>query len=200
MAATSSSRSQMVLFDQEPAAPALLSGEKRDDYNALHARIVEAVRPTDALEAIWVGDVVDLTFDINRLRRMQLRIIEAAKAEALERLVRPVQGGSDSHRFAKAFHNATVKQVDAALKGMALNHDHVMAKALEVRIAEVDKVNSMIAQAEDRRNRALREIDRHRDVLAARLRAAAEIEDAHFEVVEDGCAVTGGPANAEIPG
>jgi hypothetical protein len=42
----------------------------------------------------------------------------------------------------------------------------------------------MIMQTEGRRNMMLREIDRHRDVLAQRLReAATEIEDAEFEEI-----------------
>jgi hypothetical protein len=47
-----------------------------------------------------------------------------------------------------------------------------------------DHLNTMIMQAEARRNTALREIERHRDLLAARLREAAAIEDAEFEEVE----------------
>jgi hypothetical protein len=42
----------------------------------------------------------------------------------------------------------------------------------------------MIMQAEVRRNMMLREIDRHRDVLARRLvEAATEIEDAEFKKI-----------------
>lgn len=42
----------------------------------------------------------------------------------------------------------------------------------------------MILQAEARRNMILREIDRHRDVVARRLRdVASEIEDAQFREI-----------------
>jgi hypothetical protein len=47
----------------------------------------------------------------------------------------------------------------------------------------------MVVQAESRRNAVLREIDRRRDLLAARLRAAAAIEDAEFEEVSPTTAV-----------
>jgi hypothetical protein len=61
--------------------------------------------------------------------------------------------------------------------------EDITAKAFELRLAAVERISGMITQAETRRNIALREIDRRRDSLAARLRAAAAIEDAEFEEV-----------------
>ncbi len=184
MAASVPAQSQLLLFAGASPAPALLQGENPDDYEALRKRIVEVVEPKDALEQIWVGDIVELTFEIHRLRHMKLRIIEGAKAEALHKLLTPICGYRHSETFSQENHAKPIKQLDAVLKHWGLSHDHVMAQAMAVRIKEVEKVNTMIMLAEARRNKALHEIDRHRDVLAARLRAAAAIEDADFREVE----------------
>ena len=51
-------------------APApLLPGEKQADYAELALRIVKAALPRDAIEDFLVRDVVDLTWEILRLRR-----------------------------------------------------------------------------------------------------------------------------------
>ena len=48
----------------------------------------------------------------------------------------------------------------------------------------VERIDHMIMQAEARRNSIIRELDRHRDAVARRLRATiSDIEDADFEVV-----------------
>ena len=51
-------------------APAsLLPGEKEADYATIAARIVSASGPGDAIEEFLIRDVVDLTWEILRLRR-----------------------------------------------------------------------------------------------------------------------------------
>ena len=53
-----------------------------------------------------------------------------------------------------------------------------------MKLDTIERIERMIMQAEGRRNMMLREIDRHRDVLARRLaEAATEIEDAEFKEI-----------------
>ena len=61
---------------------------------------------------------------------------------------------------------------------------HVTAETLSAKLDDVERIDRMIANAEARRHVVLREIDRHRAAVAARLRAAAEaIEEGEFEEV-----------------
>ena len=51
--------------------PPLLEGEDPSAYDELLARISGAVKPADVLEEIWVSDVVNLTWEIFRWRRLK---------------------------------------------------------------------------------------------------------------------------------
>ncbi len=73
-----------------------------------------------------------------------------------------------------------VRKVDELLAAMQLTMDDVAARATELKIKSIETVNAMVIQAESRRNAAQREIERRRDLLVARLRAATAIEDAEF--------------------
>jgi hypothetical protein len=56
-------------------APApLLPGEKDADYASLANRIVDAAKPQDTIEELLTRDVIDLTWDILRLRRVKTGI------------------------------------------------------------------------------------------------------------------------------
>jgi hypothetical protein len=53
------------------AAAPLLPGEKEADYAAIAGRIVVVSRPRDAIEEFLIRDVIDLTWEILRLRRVK---------------------------------------------------------------------------------------------------------------------------------
>ena len=58
-------------------APApLLPGEKQADYADVAVRVVRAAKPRDAIEEFLIRDVVDLTWEILRLRRIKSRNTE----------------------------------------------------------------------------------------------------------------------------
>jgi hypothetical protein len=53
-------------------APALLlPGEKEADYAAIAGRMVGVSRPRDAIEEVLIRDVIDLTWEVFRLRRIR---------------------------------------------------------------------------------------------------------------------------------
>ena len=62
-----------------------------------------------------------------------------------------------------------------------------MAEALSINIDVTERVDRMFASNEARRNNALREIDRHRETLAAAVRQAIEeVEERRSSDVETG--------------
>jgi hypothetical protein len=79
---------------------------------------------------------------------------------------------------------AAINKVDGLLKQAGLDQEAIAAQTLALKLDTIERIERMIMQTEGRRNMMLREIDRHRDVLAQRLReAATEIEDAEFEEI-----------------
>jgi hypothetical protein len=185
-----------VLFGPRP----LIAGEDAAAYDDLFARVTKAVAPADILEELWVRDVVDLFWDALRLRRLKAKLIVAATRGALEEVLAPqlatepapgvlklVPGWAAAEQLALkwvARDRTAIRQVDALLAAAGLTMDDVMARALALRLHDVEQIDRMIMNAEIRRNAALRELDRHRAAAADVMRRAIdEVEDAEFEVV-----------------
>ena len=53
------------------ASSPLIAGEDAAAYDDLSARMSRMLTPSDILEQIWVRDVVDLTWETLRLRRLK---------------------------------------------------------------------------------------------------------------------------------
>lgn len=56
--------------------PPLLEGEDAAAYDELLARVSAAANPSDVIHEIWVRDVVDLTWEILRWRRLKKKDLE----------------------------------------------------------------------------------------------------------------------------
>jgi len=66
--------------------------------------------------------------------------------------------------------------------------DHVRAQTLAKKLDDIERIDRILTALETRRHLVLREMDRHRAAVAARLRAATEaIEDADYSDVAVEC-------------
>ena len=167
-------------------APPLLDGEDAGAYDALYGQIRTAVAPRDVLEEIWARDVVDNLWETLRLRRLKVSLMRASAHEGVARLLGPrttiLERGLVGRWAARE--RAAINKVDGLLKQAGLDQEAIAAQTLALKLDTIERIERMIMQTEGRRNMMLREIDRHRDVLAQRLRqAATEIEDAEFEEI-----------------
>ena len=61
----------------------LLPGEAQADYDSVATRIVAVARPRDAIEEFFTRDVIDLTWDILRLRRAKAGLWRAAASKGV---------------------------------------------------------------------------------------------------------------------
>jgi hypothetical protein len=69
-------------------APApLLPGEAEADYLGVAARIVAVAQPKDAIEEFLTRDVVDLTWEVFRLRRLKAALLRAAASKGVHRIL-----------------------------------------------------------------------------------------------------------------
>lgn len=172
-----------------PAPP--LPGEKQADYFDLAVRIVRAAKPRDAIEEFLVRDLVDLTWEVFRLRRVKAGILRASMDVGVQQALVGLgleYGKSRELGNSWAAGNASARNnVDGVLKKAGLTIDEAMAKTVEKKLDSFERLDRILASAEARRNNALREIDRRRDALARGVhRSIEEIEDAEFRDVEAG--------------
>lgn len=162
------------------------------------------VKPADIFEKIWVADVVYLSWEVMRYRKLKTSLIEATQQQALDKVLRPLiygnldrqppdgdslRGLTMSELLAQNYvlkDEAAVKQVDHLLKTAGLTSDAITAEAFAMRGADLERIEHVIATAERRRNATIQHIESRREYFAERLRhAATQIEATGLRVIED---------------
>lgn len=170
------------------ATPALLEGENEAAYSELLLQLSSVVGPADTIEEIWTRDIVDLTWEVWRWRRLKAALLAANAQRGLRRILRRlIDDEATADRLAERWatgHPPAVKRVNRVLAKAGLSMDAVMAETLVVRLDSIERIDGLVAAAERRRNAVLHEIERHRASFAASLRrATTRVEDAAFKVV-----------------
>ena len=179
-----------VLAPYHSALP-LIDGETRPDYEAFHASCLRAVKPADAIERVWLQDFIDYTWEAQRLRGMKAALLQVNKRRAVERLIRDLvdtnkinfRVSSMSQGWSSGEPNA-VKYVEVLLHEHGLTDTSVMAKAVEICLPVLEKIDKLINGYDYRRDAALRELEKRRDLLAKRARDFANSMVTDAEITE----------------
>ena len=168
----------------------LLAGEDAAAYEALRSKFFISVAPTDIVEEMWLNDCVDLTWEILRLRRLKSKRLSYFVRKKVIDEVKYYYEADDRDQLTEEWHQrepVTVASVQGVLQRNGLDEETVTANELFYNKESFEKIERLIAGLESRRNIMLREIDRHRDTLARRLRETSrDITDAEFEEVPAG--------------
>src|SRR5262245_2545985 len=170
--------------------PPLINGEDLNSYEELGAGICDVVKPADILEHIWVRDVIDISWEVLRLRRLQANLMQAQAYRGMRETLSPLVGGLKAQTLAEAWAarkpNA-VEETNEALASAGLNMETIMANTLSFKLDEFERIDGMVTVAEARRSAALQEIERHRETLGKKLRQAVqELEnDRQLRVIEN---------------
>jgi hypothetical protein len=172
--------------------PRTLRGEDDERHYLSFLQLFGEILPRDRLEEMWVEDVLDLTWNSDRLRRLKIALLNVHAYLGLERILRPLIGPTDAVALANNWHSrdeAAIKQVDEVLASAELTMDAVMAETLALRLLEVERIDRMLADQLAGRSATLHEIERHRAAVARNLRRAVDqVEDAEFKVLDDASA------------
>jgi hypothetical protein len=70
----------------------LLPGEDLRDYEVLRQMIVEDIQPQTNIEWLWTVDLVELSWEILRYRRLKKSILDVHRATAIEAILRRLDG------------------------------------------------------------------------------------------------------------
>jgi len=173
-------------------APApLLPGEKEADYAEFALAIVKAAHPKDAIEDLLTRDVIDLSWEVLRQRRLKARLLRGATSSGISsvmyRLGYEEESAEELAANWAAGKKAAQNEVARALRKAQLTMEDVMAETLEGKIDSFERFDRLLASLEGRRNNALREIERHRAAFGAAVRQAIdEVQDAEFRDVDTG--------------
>ena len=175
--------------------PPLFDGEDPEIYDQLLTQVSTTVMPKDIFEDIWVRDVVDLTLEVFRLRRLTANLIKVNAYKGLSKTLAPLVGRSQAETLAEGWaarKSDVVEEVNKTLTSAGLTTDSILAQTFSLRLNDIERIEHMIALAEARRNATLREIDRHRQTLGQKLRRGAQqLEDGQFRVIEHTTSIDG---------
>jgi hypothetical protein len=169
----------------------LLPGEQEAEYAEFALAIVKAAHPNDAIEDLLTRDVIDLSWEVLRLRRLKAGLLRGAISSSIYQVMCRL-GYEDEYAWKLAANwaaerKAAQKEVAGALQKAQLTMEDVMAETLEGKIDSFERFDRMLASSEARRNNALREIERHRAALGVAVRQAIdEVQDAEFRDVDTG--------------
>jgi len=162
--------------DSGVLGPAILvAGESSEAYDSLFARIRAVVEPADMLEEIWVRDVTDLAWEVSRLRRIKAHLMQACAHEGVAKALSHLRTGNNHyivarHWFAGDAEAAQIVNTTFAAAGLTV--DAVTALTMSERIDEIERIELMTIAAERRRDGMLRELERRRENIAAKLQRA----------------------------
>ena len=152
--------------------PPLLEGEDATAYDDLLARVSTAVKPTNIIEDIWVREVVDLTWEALRLRRLKTAHLTASAHIGLEVVLKPLvdEGLVELVEAWARGEPQAIQRVKGILNSANLTMDAVIAQTVLEQIERLERMERMLATVEGRRNATLREIERYRATRTDALR------------------------------
>jgi hypothetical protein len=172
-------RNELVLLPKLP----LLINESPDEFDAVRNAFEQEIKPRGIIEQMYVHDIGCMVWEILRLRRCKVVIINSAFRSALEHLLvqlwPPGQSEYDVEAEAQALAHAwftdqgAKKQVSEILSRFDLDESAIEAEAIRRSSSDLELLDQMLASLETRRDKALGCVAEYRASLAHQLRESA---------------------------
>jgi hypothetical protein len=174
-------RNELTLLPKLP----LLITESADEFDALRDAFKQEIKPRGIIEQMYVHDISSIVWEILRLRRCKVVIINSAFRSALQSLLKqllrqPGQSEYQVEREAEALAQAwftdqeAKKQVSEILSEFDLDESAIEAEAIRSSSSDLELLDRMLTSLESRRDKALRCVAEYRASLAHRLRESAD--------------------------
>jgi hypothetical protein len=138
--------------------PPLFHGEDPKIYDQLLKEISTAVTPADIFEDIWVRDVVDLTIEVFRLRRLKVNLMMTNAYKGLTETLSPLVGRSQAETLAEGWaarKSDVVEEVNKTLTSAGLTTDSILAQTFSLIVNDIERIEHMMALAEARAKLAI---------------------------------------------
>jgi len=168
------------LFDDPP----LVGTEQRESYYAVFSILATAVKPTDAIQWIYFDDVVYLTWEIQRVRKIKAAHINFLLTKvAAARFYLNRADLERERQLAVKIVNGELKMEEVKPEPEPKPEDPatLLAKAYVLGQDDIEAFDKQIALFEARRNSALRELAWHCETTARKLdKASRDIIDGEF--------------------
>src|SRR6266700_373929 len=67
--------------------PSLLPGENRRHYELLRQMMIDDIQPRTTIEWLWTFDLVELSWEVLRYRRLKFKALETSRAATIESIL-----------------------------------------------------------------------------------------------------------------
>jgi hypothetical protein len=154
--------------------PPLLSTEDPRLYREMLDRFAESVAPKNIIEWLWVKDIVDLSWEIARLRRYRALLIERERDDK-NAAIEYARKHADK-RDPISLSTPTPAQIEARRNAPRLDTEADSASLLLTvwYLNKYETIDKLLTSAELRRDRILRELDFRRERIAPLLRKKSD--------------------------
>ena len=173
-------RNELALLPKLP----LLITESADEFDALRDAFEREIKPRGIIEQMYVHDISAIVWEILRLRRCKVIIINSAFRSALENLLvqlrqpgqQDFQARDRARELAQAWFTdkEAQNQVSELLSRFDLDESAIEAEAIRKSSSDLELLDGMLASLETRRNKALGCVAEYRASLAHQLRESAD--------------------------
>ena len=152
-------------------APILKTEDEEIYWNCME-RVVKCVVPQDIIEWLWIKDVVDLSWEILRLRRLKIDLVEIDRENQNARIEEHA-GEPHFDDFSGTSTPRTPEEIEDRKNERFVDTEDYSAELLFEHIEKYERIEKLLTSAELGRDRILREIELRRDHMGQRLRAAS---------------------------
>jgi hypothetical protein len=167
-----------------PKPPVLLT-ESADEFDALQKRLEREIKPQNIIEHMYVADYSTISWEIFRLRRCKVVIVNAAFRSALEclltqSLIQPGETALDVEEEAQKLayvwftDEKAKKKISDILERFGLGESAIEAEAIRRSAPDLELIDRMLTSLESRRTKILRCIAEYRYGLAQQLRETTD--------------------------
>jgi hypothetical protein len=174
-------RNELALIPKLP----LLITESADEFDALRCALEREIKPQGIIERIYVNDIISIVWEILRLRRCKVNMINAAFRSALQNLLAPLLRepgqfedyvGNEAQELAQEWFTdkEAKKKISEILSRYELDESAIEAEAIRRSSSDLELLDRMLTSLESRRNKALCCIAEYRASLAQQLRESTD--------------------------
>jgi len=174
-------RNELALLPKLP----LLITESAEEFDALCDAFEREIKPRGIIEHMYVHDICSIVWEILRLRRCKVVIINSAFRSALQHLLMQLLKGPGEYDYevenpAQALAQSwftdqeAKKQVSETLSRFNLDESAIEGEAIRRSSSDLELLDRMLTSLESRRNKALACVAEYRASLAHQLRESAD--------------------------
>jgi hypothetical protein len=154
--------------------PPILKTEDEGLYYSCMQQAANSVKPIDIIEWLWLKDAVDLSWEILRLRRLKIDVVEIKREDKNATIEWERDHADEPHEdWDGKLMPRDPDDIEARKNRPLLDTYWDSCDFLVSNMALYERIESLLTSAELRRDRILREIELRRDHMGRRLRAAS---------------------------